>query len=98
MNYNGILLGLCSFLVIGIFHPLVIKAEYHFGRRSWWGFLIMGLVFMAFSLMCHIQFLSILFGVTAFSAFWGIGEVFAQHRRVKRGWFPMNPRRKKDYE
>lgn len=98
MNYTGILLGLCSFLVIGIFHPLVIKAEYYFGRRSWWGFLIMGLIFMALSLMCHIQFLSILFGVIAFSAFWGIGEVFAQHRRVKRGWFPMNPRRKKDYE
>lgn len=98
MNYTGILLGLCSFLVIGIFHPLVIKAEYHFGRRSWWAFLIMGLIFMALSLTCHNQFLSILFGVTAFSAFWGIGEVFAQHRRVKRGWFPMNPKRKADYE
>ena len=98
MNYTGSLLGLCSFLVIGIFHPLVIKAEYHFGRRSWWAFLIMGLIFMALSLACRNQFLSILFGVTAFSAFWGIGEVFAQHRRVKRGWFPMNPKRKADYE
>ena len=98
MNFTGILLGLCSFLVIGIFHPLVIKAEYHFGRRSWWGFLVLGLVFTVLSLACRQQFLSILFGVTAFSAFWGIGEVFAQHRRVKRGWFPMNPRRKADYE
>ena len=98
MNYNGILLGLCSFLVIGIFHPLVIKAETHFGRRSWWSFLAMGLIFMALSLTCHNQFLSLLFGVTAFSAFWGIGEVFAQHRRVKRGWLPMNPTRKADYE
>ena len=98
MNYTGILLGLCSFLVIGIFPPLGIKAEYHFGRRSWWSFLAMGLIFMALSLTCHNQFLSILFGVTAFSAFWGIGEVFAQHRRVKRGWFPMNPKRKADYE
>ena len=98
MNFTGILLGLCSFLVIGIFHPLVIKAEYHFGRRSWWAFLIMGLIFMALSLACLNQFLSFLFGVTAFSAFSGIGEVFAQHRRVKRGWFPMNPKRKADYE
>ena len=98
INFNGILLGLCSFLVIGIFHPLVIKAEYHCGRRSWWGFLVMGLLFMTLSLTCRNQFLSTLFGVVAFSSFWGIGEVFAQHRRVKRGWFPMNPRRKADYE
>ena len=37
-------------------------------------------------------------GVIAFSSFWGIGEVFAQHNRVKKGWFPMNPKRRKDYE
>ena len=98
MNYSGILLGLASFLVIGLFHPLVIWAEYHFGRRCWWAFLVMGLVFTMLSLFCHHQLLSIFFGVTAFSAFWGIGEVFSQHKRVKRGWFPMNPKRKKDYE
>ena len=98
MNYNGILLGLCSFLVIGHFHPLVIKAEYHFGRRCWWGFFVMGLVFAALSLLCSNLLLSIFFGVTAFSAFWGVGEVFAQHKRVQKGWFPMNPKRKADYE
>ena len=31
MNYHGIILGLGTFLCIGLFHPLVIKAEYHFG-------------------------------------------------------------------
>ena len=98
MNFTGILLGLCSFLVIGIFHPLVIKAEYHFGRRSWWAFLIMGLIFMALSLACRNQFLSILFGVTACSALRGIGEVTEQHIRVKPLCFPMNPKRKADYE
>ena len=98
MNYTGILIGLCSFLIIGLFHPLVIKSEYYFGRRAWWGFLVMGLVFIVLSLCSENQFLSILFGVTAFSALWGIGEVFSQHKRVKRGWFPMNPRRKADYE
>ncbi|MBR1946747.1 MAG: DUF4491 family protein, partial [Bacteroidaceae bacterium] len=29
-----------------------------------------------------------------FSSFWSIGEVFAQKRRVEKGWFPANPKRK----
>ena len=98
MNFNGILIGLATFLTIGIFHPLVIKAEYYLGRSSWWGFLLLGLLAAAGSLLCHNQFASIILGVVSFSSFWGIGEVFAQHKRVKRGWFPMNPKRRKDYE
>ena len=49
-------------------------------------------------MLCHDQTISIILGVIAFSSFWGIGEVFAQHNRVKKGWFPMNPKRRKDYE
>ena len=30
-------------------------------------------------------------------AFWGIGEVFHQRERVRKGWFPMNPKRKNEY-
>ena len=98
MNFNGILIGLGTFLIIGIFHPLVIKSEYYFGRRIWLAFFLGGLVFCALSLFCRNQIASILLGVAAFSAFWGIGEVFHQHKRVQRGWFPMNPKRKADYE
>ena len=36
----GLTIGVCTFLVIGLFHPLVIKGEYYFGTRFWWGFLI----------------------------------------------------------
>ena len=36
MNYVGILIGLATFLIIGLFHPLVIKGEYYFGTRCWW--------------------------------------------------------------
>ena len=28
---------------------------------------------------------------------WGIGEVFHQRERVRKGWFPMNPKRKNEY-
>ena len=98
MNHIGLLIGLATFLIIGLFHPIVIKAEYYFGRRSWWAFLACGLAFIALSLLVADQLLSILCGVVAFSALWGILEVFQQHQRVKKGWFPMNPKRKKDYE
>ena len=45
-NYHlaGIVIGLCTFLVIGLFHPLVIKGEYYFGVRIWWAFLAVGIV------------------------------------------------------
>lgn len=43
MNYEGILLGLGSFIMIGIFHPLVIKGEYYFGVRCWPVFLLAGI-------------------------------------------------------
>lgn len=36
MNLNGLLVGLATFLIIGLFHPLVIKAEYYLGVRCWW--------------------------------------------------------------
>ena len=98
MNLYGIIIGLVTFLTIGIFHPIVIKAEYYFGRRSWWAFLLVGILFLCASLLVEHNYVSIVFGVVAFSSLWGIHEVFQQHKRVQRGWFPMNPKRKKDYE
>jgi hypothetical protein len=41
---------------------------------------------------------SSLLGVFAFSSFWSIKEVVEQHERVRKGWFPMNPKRKQEYE
>ncbi len=97
MNYTGVLIGLVTFLCIGVFHPIVIKAEYYFGRKSWWVFLVVGLSFLAASLMVRNTYVSIILGVVAFSSLWGILEVFQQHNRVKKGWFPMNPNRKDEY-
>ena len=98
MNYEGILLGAGAFLRIGIFHPLVIKAESYFGVRSWWAFLVVGLAATVGSLLASNMYVSIFLGIFAFSSFWGIGEVFKQRERVRKGWFPKNPKRKGDYE
>lgn len=90
----GILIGVSTFLIIGLFHPLVIKAEYYIGVKSWWLFLLLGVISALLSLFISNLFLSILFGVVAFSSFWSIGEIFEQRKRVEKGWFPANPKRK----
>ncbi len=93
-NLLGLAIGICTFLVIGLFHPIVIKCEYYFGTRCWWWFLILGLVFMGLSVWVGNLFVSALLGVTAFSSFWSILEIFEQQKRVQKGWFPRNPKRK----
>lgn len=92
-NITGLVLGLCSFLIIGICHPLVIKGEYHFGVKCWWAFLIGGIAAAIASLLIKDFFWQTLLAVAAFSCFWSILEVFEQRERVRKGWFPANPRR-----
>lgn len=95
MNLSGIIIGVATFLIIGLFHPLVIKAEYHIGVKSWWLFLLLGIFAVIASLLVLNLILSILLGVVAFSSFWSIGEVFQQKKRVEKGWFPANPKKRK---
>ena len=94
-NFSGIIIGVATFLIIGLFHPLVIKAEYHIGVKSWWFFLLLGILSSIASLLVANLIISILLGVVAFSSFWSIGEVFQQRKRVEKGWFPANPKKKK---
>lgn len=96
LNFSGIVIGVATFLVIGLFHPLVIKAEYYIGVRSWWLFLFLGIIAGIASLMVANLTLSIILGVVAFSSFWSIGEVFEQKKRVEKGWFPANPKKKNE--
>ena len=94
MNLLGIILGASSFLLIGAFHPIVIKAEYHLGKKCWWAFAIAGIICAVISLVIDNIILSSIIGVLAFCFFWSILELFEQEKRVKKGWFPENPRRK----
>jgi uncharacterized membrane protein len=94
LNFSGIIIGVATFLIIGLFHPLVIKAEYYIGVKSWWLFLLLGVISVVASLLVMNLTLSILLGVVAFSSFWSIGEVFQQKKRVEKGWFPANPKKR----
>ncbi|MGN1216325.1 MAG: DUF4491 family protein [Candidatus Cryptobacteroides sp.] len=97
MNLTGIFIAIVTFLAIGLFHPIVIKCEYHFGTKCWWAFALAGIAFLVASLLTRNQILSPLLGVVGCSCFWSILELYEQRKRVQKGWFPMNPKRKDDY-
>lgn len=97
MNFNGIWVGAAVFLIIGIFHPIVIKMEYQWGKRSWWVLAVAGFLIAFASLFVDNQVFATILGAAAFSCFWGIHEIIAQEKRVLRGWFPENPKRSAYY-
>lgn len=91
MNFTGIVVGLATFLIIGLFHPIVIKAEYYLGTKCWWVFLVVGIICALLSIIIDNLVGSTILGVTAFSSFWSILELKEQRERVKKGWFPKGP-------
>ena len=97
-HIGGLLIGICTFLIIGFFHPVVVKAEYYWGTRCWWIFLVLGILAVIGSVIITDLLISSLLGVFSFSSFWTIKELFEQKERVKKGWFPMNPKRRNEYK
>ncbi len=97
MYFTGIIIAISTFLIIGIFHPIVIKTEYKWGVRPWWIFLVTGIVCICCSLSVDNVIFSSVLGVFGASSLWAIGELFSQKKRVEKGWFPMNPKRKDQY-
>lgn len=94
MNWHGIVIGVCSFLIIGIFHPIVIKCEYYFSKNIWPLFVAGGLLSAIVSVLVDHFLVSALLGSLACSFFWSIGELKEQEERVRKGWFPRNPKRR----
>lgn len=92
-NLSGLVIGLATFLIIGLFHPLVIKGEYYFGVKIWVAFAVLGVFSCLLSVMMSNFILSVIMGVIAFSSFWSIGEVFSQRKRVEKGWFPKREKK-----
>ena len=93
LNFEGVIVGAAALLVIGAFHPLVIWCEYRFTQRIWPVFLITGLLCMLAALLLQGLF-SLLLGLLRAGFLWRIRELKEQPKRVERGWFPKNPKRK----
>ncbi len=94
MYFTGIIIAICTFLTIGIWHPIVIKTEYYWGTRPWIIYLLIGVASLAGALFIENTIVSAIVGVFGASALWGIGELFQQKKRVEKGWFPKNPKRR----
>ena len=94
LNFEGILIGIASLLIIGLFHPIVIKCEYYFSQRVRPLFLIVGLLLLAAALFAQGLF-SILLALVGVACLWSIREIKEQAQRVAKGWFPKNPNRKR---
>lgn len=74
---------------------MVIKAHYYFGVGCRWWFAVAGAVACAGSIIVSSTLWSAVLGVVAFSCFWSIREIAEQEERVRKGWFPANPRRQR---
>ena len=95
MKLTGIIIGIISFLSIGMFHPIVIKAEYNYSKSCWPFFAVIGAVLLVISAFVRHIILSSALAVIGMSCWWSILELFEQERRVQKGWFPANPNRRK---
>ncbi len=95
MEFQGLVIGAVAFLIIGIFHPIVIKTEYYIGKKAWPVFLIVGLALIVASLFVDSIVIASILGITGFSSFWSIHELIEQEERVRKGWFPSNSNKKR---
>ena len=94
MHFTGLIIGVATFVIIGLFHPLVIRGEYYFGVKIWWVFALMGIVAIALSVAIANVLWSTLLAVWGASSLWSIGELFEQRKRVEKGWFPKREKNK----
>ena len=94
LNFSGIIIGIFAFIITGIFHPIVVKSEYYFTEKIWPLFLILGIISAFLSLIIQNHTLSGIFGILSFVLLWCIRELKEQTKRVEKGWFPKNPKRK----
>ncbi|WP_432634726.1 DUF4491 family protein [Candidatus Avelusimicrobium sp.] len=94
MNWQSLVIGAAAFVLIGVFHPLVIWGEYYFSKRIWPVFLVAGLALLVAAIFTKGAILSPLLSIAGFCALWSIKELFEQEKRVQKGWFAKNPKRK----
>ena len=92
MNFGGLILAFITILLIGIFHPIVIKSEYYFSTKCWPVFAVMGTFAVVGSLFVENIYISSIIAVLGGVLFWSIHELFLQRKRVIQGRFPKNPK------
>lgn len=82
MSYAGIIVGMYTFIMIGVLHFAVVRIERVIGSYIWPGFVALGLVFGAWSLVVDDVLVSALLGVSGFLFAWSGPELRKQKERV----------------
>lgn len=95
VHFDGLIIAISTFFIIGIFHPIVIKGEYYFGTRIWPVFAILGTVILGIDLFIQNTIVQAILGVLGCTLFWSVHELFQQKKRVERGWFPKRVKAEK---
>jgi hypothetical protein len=87
MNSFGLLLGLATFLIIGLGFVWVIRGERYFGYL-WWPYVMgLGALVVLGSLFVRSDWGSALLGAFGASLIWGSTELKEQAIRAELGWF-----------
>lgn len=90
MDFFGLILGLATFLVIGLGFVWVIRGERYFGYL-WWPYVMgFGALVVIGSLFIRSDWGSALTGAFGASLIWGSTELKEQAIRAELGWFPFN--------
>ncbi|NPA36950.1 MAG: DUF4491 family protein [Chlorobi bacterium] len=87
METSGIIAGAAVFIIIVIARRLCIWGEYHFTKKFWIFFLIVGVISVSASIFVSDLLLSAILSANGFIFLWGIHETIEQEERVKKGWF-----------
>ena len=82
MQYAGIIVGVFTFIMIGVLHVAVVKIERVIGSHIWPWFVVLGLIFGVTSLMVADVLSSALLGVSGFLFAWSGPELRKQSERV----------------
>ncbi len=93
LNFEGVVVGVMSLVIIGAFHPLVIWFEYHHEEYLAGYFLIAGLLCLIAALFIQGLF-SVLLGATGRCLYMGASRELKEQARRVSGLFPKNPKRK----
>ena len=94
MSYDGVLVAGGTLAIFAVSRWSCIAGEYYFSKRIWVLFLVIGLAAIVFAIQVDNLVGASLLSVLGFCYLWGIGEVVAQEKRVEKGWYPRNPKRR----
>ncbi len=84
LYYTGVIIAVSTFLIIGLFHPIVIKVEYYTGTRYWWVFLVSGIISVGAAFLVANVLFSALLGVLGASCLWSIGNSSNRKNAARR--------------